>query len=76
MNEGLPMWVIYEHPTDAPDHFVVRRWVVNGGVIYMDRTASLAPDLAGARAMIPLGLVKLPAGSHGRDDPAIREVWL
>jgi hypothetical protein len=23
---GLPMWVLYDHPTDIPDRFVLRLW--------------------------------------------------
>lgn len=23
---GLPMWVLYDHPLDMPEHFVLRLW--------------------------------------------------
>lgn len=74
MSDGLPMWVIYERPRDFPEHFVVRRWRVNGPVIFVDQMAQLAGDIEAARALVPPGLYRLPP--YEEDDPVIREVWL
>lgn len=69
--QGLPMWVIYDHPTDFPDHFVARRW---DGLTPTDDTIK-SDQLGTIRfAMRTLGLVCL-ARQEG-DDAKIIEVWL
>lgn len=65
------MWVVYDHPTDFPDHFVARRW---DGLQATDDTIK-SDQLGTVRfALRQLGLVCL-ARQEG-DDRNIVEVWL
>jgi hypothetical protein len=71
---GLRMWVVYERPSDFPDHYVVRmHWVHSrGGGAAM--IGGLYVSLEEARADVPPGCVRF-----GRDacaDPVILETWL
>lgn len=70
----LSMWVVYDHPADAPDTFVARRWDVTAG----DPTATsylfTADTLEDLRAKLPLGLTRLDRSPL--DDPVIVETWL
>ena len=70
----LNMWVVYERPTDHPDHFVVRRWEVDNWRSTATADFSLADDLDGARAKVPPGLACI--ARHPSDEPQIVEVWL
>lgn len=71
----LVMFVIYDHPKDFPDNFVVRRWLVTG----KEQVAALRPHavvatLEEARASLPAGMNGI--GRRSDDDPVIAEVWL
>jgi hypothetical protein len=69
--EGLPIWVIYDHPKDYPNSYVARCF------IYEQPTNSIivADDLERLRdTMIEMGLVKLMRMPG--DDPVILETWL
>lgn len=70
----LPMATIYEHPSDYPDHFVVRVWEVGAKDM---RTAGvhLANSLEGARRMVPHRFdYCIPRDET--DDPVIVETWI
>jgi hypothetical protein len=75
---GLVVWVIYEHPDDYPEHFVVRTQVVGRG----DQNNSMisfglpifCATLEEARAEIPPDLVRLSRAPG--DVPAIVESWI
>jgi len=76
------MYTIYGHPSDHPDHFVVRGSTVQpgagpnrqGSTIVQDTDCQLADTLEAARELIPdeglYCLERLP-----EDDPVILEVW-
>lgn len=67
-------YVIYDHPRDYPDHFVVRRWrVLPNRLEPDDRFCILTNTLDLARESIPAGLVRI--GRLPDDDPVIVEVW-
>ena len=67
------MFVVYDHPTDYPKHFVVRRWaIVAGGLIPGE--CRLADDLDDARALVPSGMHRIVRSHH--DDPKIVEAWI
>lgn len=71
MRETLSIWVIYDHPSDHPDHFVARRWS------YDRPTADikLARDVVELRSeMMAMGLACI-ARAHS-DDAKIMETWL
>lgn len=67
---SVAIFCIYDHPTDYPDHFVVRLWDGEEPT----HTIVLADTLAEARAAIPQGLacIKRTKG----DDPKIVETWI
>ena len=71
----LPMWVVYDHPTDFPDQFVARQHIVGiAGNTPTDRTMG-SNDIEKVRAALRnLGLVKIDRSPE--DDPVIVEVWL
>lgn len=69
--EGLPVWVIYDHPSDYPDCYVARLWIND------QPTANTiaSTDLEKLRdAMEEMGLSKL-LPLEG-DQPHIIETWL
>lgn len=70
----MPIWVIYDHPRDFPDKWVVRRQWVEQGVIHFDKQAFLVDTLEEARECIPPGLVRFLRSPD--DDPVIVESWL
>lgn len=67
-----PIWVIYDHPADFPNHFVVR---VTWG-LFKSPFAQLAPDLEGARRLAIDGGASFCLGRDPGDDPVIAECWI
>lgn len=67
----IDIWVVYDHPTDFPDHYVARLWrgetPTTIGIIDRD-LERLRDRLEG------MGLVKLMPQEG--DDPVILETWL
>ncbi|CAB3754123.1 hypothetical protein [Paraburkholderia humisilvae] len=66
----LPIWVIYDKPSDIPDWFVARKW-------FLDRPTSelrLGRTLDEVRAKLPAGLYRLPRDPS--DDAKIVESWI
>lgn len=73
--DTFPIWVVYDHPTDYPDHFVARAHRV--GVDGQRPTSKLiaAPTLESIRtSMVNLGLTCVQRNEE--DDPVIVECWL
>jgi hypothetical protein len=72
----LDMWVIYEHPKDHPEHYVLRRWRLYRGQpdATPDPEFLLCPTLELARAAVPPGTFNL--GRSLEQDPVIKEVWV
>lgn len=74
----LLMWVIYEKPSDYPEHFVVRRWTLDFIESRVDQTAgevTVFDSLDDARASLPEGAY-LVQGKGQDSDPVICEVWM
>jgi hypothetical protein len=73
---GLPMYVIYDHPRDFPDHFVVRPHLVldQGRGSLASKNGFLFDDLAAAREFVPKQMVKI--FRHPKDDPVIVETYI
>jgi hypothetical protein len=69
--DGLPIWTIYDHPTDFPDSFVARKFVF-GRPTDAILTAPTLDELR--RKLADIGLVALTR-SPG-DDPKIVETWI
>lgn len=73
-DDPLMLWVIYDHPLDFPDHFVLRVFTIdNSGVPGTGGTATF-DTLAEAQDAIPAGAYNI--GREPTDDPVILEVWL
>lgn len=70
---AMPIWTIYDRPSDYPHHFVVRRWNIADPEMPSDFQA-LADSLEDARALIPKGLVRI--NRNPGDDERIVESWL
>jgi hypothetical protein len=70
----MEMWVIYDHPIDAPDLFIARKWIIGEGVHEPTSETRGSDDLEALRTMLPRGLVHLDRDPE--DDPKILEVWL
>jgi len=75
----LYMYVVYRHPRDYPNSYVVRRWWISphsSGPECDPLPLAVAPSLNAIyeARVIPVGSVKQER--HVLDDPAIYEVWL
>lgn len=71
----LPMWVVYNSPSDFPGKFVVRRQSAGPGFVVADATpTAIVNTLDEARAAIPPGKINLHRSPD--DDPVIAEVWV
>ena len=70
----MNLWTIYDHPTDYPDTFVARRFVVGGGEEHATNDV-ITGSLAGIRdSMEELGLYCI--GREPGDHPNVVETWL
>jgi hypothetical protein len=70
----LHMWTIYDHPTDRPDVFIARLWLVDNTGWRFTRETHEASTLDEVRSMLPRGLTCLPRAPY--DDQKIVETWL
>lgn len=70
----ITAWVIYDHPQDYPEHWVVRAQDIIAGEVIPRKECTLHATLSSAREAIPAGFCSLPPFSD--DDPVIVEVWI
>lgn len=70
----IKAWVIYDHPKDYPDHWVVRVQKIVDGQVVPEQECTLHATLADARKAIPGELCLFPPFVD--DDPVIAEVWM
>ena len=73
-NDQLEFWTIYDHPSDYPEHFVVRCYYLRGAVALSSAEVKLAATLEEARRFIPR-----EASCVGRDPtdlPVVVETWI
>jgi hypothetical protein len=73
----LEMFVVYDHPRDYPDHFVVRRWIIGaqpGEPLSDDGWLYIADTLEQIRNYIPPHCVRLERDPN--DEPQIVESWI
>jgi hypothetical protein len=75
IRDGLPMFVIYESPTDFPGEFVCRRHMVYAGQVIADRQPwSRGSTIEECRRALPSGVFNL--GRDSGDESQITEVWV
>jgi hypothetical protein len=67
-----PIWTIYDHPRDFPNHFVVRRWFGE----CPEPDPALCDSLEAARILIGRSGGSLRLNRAPTDDPSIIESWL
>jgi hypothetical protein len=73
--EGFAVWVVYERPSDFPQHFVLRKQVVcSEGHTHPEAVCKVARSLQEIRTMVPPGRVCLQRMLE--DDPVIVETWV
>ena len=71
----LEMFTIYDHPSDFPDHFVLRRWVITSpGQAHPSLAAKFFDTIEEAREAVPPGLIRTERTEN--DDPTIVETWI
>lgn len=70
--EALEMWAVYERPSDCPQGFLARLWIVTD-IAMATETYYTAATLAQVREFLPRGLFRQPRAAL--DDPAIVETW-
>lgn len=72
----LPVWTLYDHPTDFPDNYVARLHVVGKtGLVSVGKETVVSDDLEELRdLMLDCGLTVVPR--MGEDDPVIVETWV
>lgn len=70
----MSQWVIYDHPRDYPDKFVLRRWDIVGSKVIPTDKIAFAKTLPEIQAKVPKNLYCM--GRFANDDPCIVEVWL
>ncbi|MBO0715837.1 MAG: hypothetical protein J2P55_00680 [Rhizobiales bacterium] len=71
----LPMWIVYDRPTDFPDHYVARCHHVTGRGTRPTTLVIKAETLDALReALRNMGLTRI--GRDPSDEPQIVETWL
>lgn len=71
---ALSMWVIYNHPSDYPNSYVVREWVIEAGHAKPCGRWFVRDTIEECRDALPPGLVNI--GRQPEDEPQIMEVWV
>ena len=68
----IRQYVIYEHPADYPEGYVVREWEITAGEVQIG-PAQPAATLEEARSLIPPGATQIEVGPQ--EDKTIIEIW-
>ena len=71
---GYISFMIYKHPKDYPQYYVVRPWAVLQKHLIPNQICCLCENLEEARAGIPNGGIHVPRLPE--DDSSILEAWL
>lgn len=75
MSAGLVTYTVYDHPSDFPHSFVVRRFTILPGSYQPDPLPyAVGPTLDAVRSVLPPGLVCITRSPE--DEGQIVEVWL
>jgi hypothetical protein len=73
----MSQWVVYEHPKEHPDHFVLKRWDIFRGhnaPVAICAIVQLADTLEEVQDLVPQGCACL--GLCADHDPCIVEMWI
>lgn len=70
----LQMWVIYQHPLDYPDSFVLRRWIITDAGAKPTMDVQVASSLVAIRSHVPMHCYRIDR--YTDDEPHIVEVWM
>ena len=72
----MSLWTVYDHPTDFPNNYVAREWVVEDGRLGPTGNFMLANDVEIIREilLVQMHLHRLPRNEN--DDPKIVETWI
>ena len=71
----MTLWVIYDHPKDCPEGYVLRaQFVMGDGSIQSDEVAWFADHPDKLRAIVPFGLIRMTRAES--DNPVILETWI
>jgi hypothetical protein len=75
-DDRVYIFVIYDHPSDFPNKFVLRRqWATRDGAIHADDGCYTADSIEPLRQMmIERGAIQMPLFEG--EDPAIAETWM
>lgn len=73
MRDALHQYVIYRHPLDFPNHFVVREWLIDRDGFRPAPIACLCSTLEEARDSVPGAPWR--RDRYPEDDPCIVETW-
>lgn len=74
----LRLWTVYDHPTDRPDVFLAKEYIIGIGPLFPKASGleitSTDIDVIRKALMVGMGLTVIPR-SPG-DDPVIIETWV
>jgi len=70
MKEECITWTIYKHPSDYPDEFVARKFILDKPTSEI-KTSDTIETL---RLLLPMGLTRIERSDD--DDPVIVETWM
>lgn len=74
--DSLTFWVIYKHPKDAPNAYVLRaQWVTPGVNTIISQEAWYAHTPEELHSLLPMWTLTR-MGPYPGDDPTIFEVWM
>lgn len=71
--EPMTMFTVYDHPSDYPIGFVLRRWIITDGQA-LAADARFAPTLEDVREFVPAGFARVPRNPN--DDATVVESWI
>lgn len=74
MSNTITQYVIYNNPSDCPNKFVVRKWLIVGSKIIPSNVVGAEDTLEEARKLVPDEFSLLPLFDN--DDPCIEEVYI
>ena len=76
MSEPISMFAIYNNPSDFPDKFVVREWLIGPGVkTPLQKPIAIVDSLEEARAAVPAS-ADFCLDRNPDDDSVIVETWV